>query len=231
MRNCASFPRLSGVPLIASLRASFCADSGSNLLKHTRFGQPHLRQFQLSADRRRLLWYSSSKAVGEAVVHLSDVKGICVGQHSATFRNFRLPALKHLSFSLVLGAEEEADSTADSAEDGGRAFSCDSQGDALKAVVLRGPLEEDAQTLDLTCKDEAEFDLWLCGLKALVAFHKNVLLSKTDLLSHSKRFRFVKLAPKNPFALLAPPVKRPGQRADSSSAVPFLQRGSPTPTS
>lgn len=154
------------------------------MLKHTRFGQPHLRQFQLSADRKRLLWYSASKGVGEAVVHIADVRGICIGQHSPTFQ---LPALRHLSFSLVLGEEEQSEFESEEARSGGSSFA--EEGTAFNAVVLPGPISSDVRTLDLTCKDEGEFDVWVCGIKALVAAHKKVLLSKTDLLSHSRRFR------------------------------------------
>jgi hypothetical protein len=123
---------------------------GSNLLKHTKHGLPHLRQFQLSEDHERLVWYTSSKMKDESVVNLRKVAQITTGQTTPTFMSYRLERLEHLSFSLV---------------------------------------EEDGQTLDITCKDHFEFDHWVCGLKALVTLHRGELLSKNDLLSHSKRFR------------------------------------------
>lgn len=47
----------------------------------------------------------------------------------------------------------------------------------------------DDSTLDLTCKDEFEFDTWVCGLKALTASNCGKLLSKQQLLAHSRRFK------------------------------------------
>merc|ERR1712139_178209 len=46
-----------------------------------------------------------------------------------------------------------------------------------------------SKTLDLTCKDEFEFDMWVTGLKALFYHTKNRTISKEALLGHSKRFR------------------------------------------
>ena len=43
-------------------------------------------------------------------------------------------------------------------------------------------------TLDLTCRDEREYDLWLIGLKALNFRNKELKVSKQVLLSHSRRF-------------------------------------------
>lgn len=43
-------------------------------------------------------------------------------------------------------------------------------------------------TLDLTCRDEREYDLWLIGLKALNFHNKELKVSKQVLLSHSRRF-------------------------------------------
>merc|ERR1719389_611675 len=45
------------------------------------------------------------------------------------------------------------------------------------------------KSLDLTCKDEFEFDLWVTGLKAIFYHVKNRQISKEELLGHSKRFR------------------------------------------
>ena len=44
------------------------------------------------------------------------------------------------------------------------------------------------KTLTLSCKDEYEFDLWVAGLKAVVADFADDMLSKQDLLSHSRIF-------------------------------------------
>jgi hypothetical protein len=44
------------------------------------------------------------------------------------------------------------------------------------------------KSLDLTCKDEFEFDHWVTGLKAIFYHLKNKQISKEQLLQHSKRF-------------------------------------------
>eukprot|EP00927_Polykrikos_kofoidii_P027215 TRINITY_DN24027_c0_g1_i1.p1 TRINITY_DN24027_c0_g1~~TRINITY_DN24027_c0_g1_i1.p1 ORF type:complete len:797 (+),score=206.68 TRINITY_DN24027_c0_g1_i1:93-2393(+) len=127
---------------------------GSNLLKHTHYGFPHLRQFQLSDDRKRLVWYSGAKRKEDSVIQLDEVTEIRLGQTTPVFLHYRLPMLEHLSFSLVYGG---------------------------KGVVQK--------TLDLTCKDEFEFDHWVTGLKAVFYHFKNRQISKEQLLGHSKRFR------------------------------------------
>jgi len=125
---------------------------GSNLLKHTHYGFPHLRQFQLSDDRKRLVWYSGAKRKDDSVVQLDEVTEIKLGQTTPVFLHYRLPMLEHLSFSLIHGK-------------GG------------------------SKTLDLTCKDEFEFDHWVTGLKAIIYHFKNKQISKEYLLAHSKRFK------------------------------------------
>ena len=115
---------------------------GTNLLKHTRYGFPHLRQFQLSEDTKRLLWYSSAKTKDESVVYLEKVTAIQLGQETSNFQSYKLPMLEHLSFSVM---------TPD-------------------------------RSLDLTCKDEFEFDYWITGLKALVYHHTGRYLNKEQLL-------------------------------------------------
>merc|ERR1719428_2218465 len=125
---------------------------GSNLLKHTHYGFPHLRQFQLSDDRKRLIWYSGAKRKDDSVVQLDEVVEIRLGQQTPVFLHYRLPMLEHLSFSLVYGPKG-------------------------------------SKTLDLTCKDEFEFDHWVTGLKAIFHHFKNRPISKMDLLDHSKRFK------------------------------------------
>lgn len=125
---------------------------GSNLLKHTQYGFPHLRQFQLSDDRKRLIWYSGNKHKENSVVQLDEVTEIRLGQTTKTFSAYRLPMLEHLSFSLVHGPKG-------------------------------------SKTLDLTCKDEFEFDHWVTGLKASLYHAKGRKISKEELLGHSKRFK------------------------------------------
>jgi len=125
---------------------------GANLLKHTHYGFPHLRQFQLSDDRRRLIWYSGAKRKEDSMVNLDEVVEIKLGQQTAVFLHYRLPMLEHLSFSIIYGPKG-------------------------------------TKTLDLTCKDEFEFDHWVTGLKAIFYSAKNKQISKEALLAHSKRFQ------------------------------------------
>ncbi|KAL8453890.1 hypothetical protein Emed_000601 [Eimeria media] len=97
------------------------------------------------------------------------LQGLVIGQKSATFMGYRIPALQHLSFSLVFRGDECPS-----------AFST--------KVELPETCLEDARTLDLTCKDEFEFDAWVTGCKAIIAANKGLKLSKMNLLSHSRRF-------------------------------------------
>nr|CEL76497.1 TPA: hypothetical protein BN1205_067330 [Toxoplasma gondii VEG] len=180
---------------------------GTNLLKHTSYGYPHLRQFQLSMDRRRLLWYTSSKAKSSSVVHLSLLRGILFGQQSPTFESYRLPGLQHLSFSLVFwsgACPPDPESDEDEDED-------ETERKTRNAIELKAPIPG-ARTLDLTCKDEFEFDMWITGLKAIIAANKGLRVSKKLLLSHSRRFRRA-LARNNVTIKLTalPEVKEPGQ--------------------
>ena len=48
--------------------------------------------------------------------------------------------------------------------------------------------EGESKTLDLACKEEREFDLWVIGIKALHSYFNNKVISKHDLLKHSKSY-------------------------------------------
>lgn len=103
-------------------------------------------------------------------MQLCDLQGLVLGQKSTTFAGYRIPALQHLSFSLVFKND----------------------GDPLEyATVLELPgfFADEARTLDVTCKDEFEFDVWITGLKSLIAANKGLKISKMQLLSHSRRFQ------------------------------------------
>lgn len=127
--------------------------SGANLLKHTSGGLPHLRQFQLSADKKRLLWYTANKSKHDSLVRINEIEELCIGQVTSAFKKYPLPLLQHLSFSINYSSN-------------GR-----------------------SRSLDLTCKDEAEFDLWVAGLKALIFHERSEPICKAALLSHSRKFR------------------------------------------
>eukprot|EP00743_Colponemidia_sp_Colp-15_P005287 GILK01005686.1.p1 GENE.GILK01005686.1~~GILK01005686.1.p1 ORF type:complete len:512 (-),score=123.18 GILK01005686.1:189-1724(-) len=156
-----------------SIKAIERMRQGANILKHTRTGYPHMRQFQLSADLGRLLWYTSSKSIKEASIQFKDVCEVRLGQTTRSFKRYKLPMLSHLSFSLIFKND------------------------------MRQPL-------DLTAKDEYEFDLWVTGVKALMYHWSDRLIAKLTLLNHSRRFN--DLLQKNNLsslstALMTPPPK------------------------
>jgi hypothetical protein len=77
-----------------------------------------------------------------------------MGQLSERFRNYPLPSLSHLSFTIIyrpLGTNTD-------------------------------------KTLDLTAKDEYEFDLWVTGIRGLTYHRRGYTISKMTLLAHSKSF-------------------------------------------
>ena len=114
---------------------------------------------------------TSAKAKTDSVIDLADVREIVIGQQTDSFKNYRLPMLEHLSFSILLGKEEPEQD---------------------KSLLRQaGELFTGSTTrcLDVTCKDEFEFDHWVTGVKALYYHHTNRKMSKMQLLEHSKRFR------------------------------------------
>ena len=126
---------------------------GSNLMRHSGKGYPHIRLFQLSDDLKRLIWLSSSKNINESRIDLRKVTNVVVGQKTEKFQKYPLPALSHLSFSIFYNISKD---------------------------------QEDS--LDLTCKDELEFDLWVTGIRALSYHFKGFNISKMILLGHSRVF-------------------------------------------
>ncbi|KAF4666703.1 hypothetical protein FOZ61_009387 [Perkinsus olseni] len=57
------------------------------------------------------------------------------------------------------------------------------------SLIYKPSGSEKVTALDLTCKDEFEYDIWLTGLKALLCAQRNSTISKEQLLAHSRRFR------------------------------------------
>lgn len=126
---------------------------GSNLLKHTRQGFPHIRLFQISSDLKRILWYTKSKKINEAQVSLDSIEDLVIGQTSENFIRYPLKMLEEFSFSIYYQRDGKTN------------------------------------TLDITCKDEREFDLWVIGIKALHSHFSGKIICKNDLLSHSRSYR------------------------------------------
>ena len=46
---------------------------GTNLMKHSTQGFPHLRFYQLSEDLRRLIWFSQSKSIDKSYIDMAKV--------------------------------------------------------------------------------------------------------------------------------------------------------------
>eukprot|EP00742_Colponemidia_sp_Colp-10_P002210 GILJ01002363.1.p1 GENE.GILJ01002363.1~~GILJ01002363.1.p1 ORF type:complete len:646 (-),score=71.18 GILJ01002363.1:240-2123(-) len=86
---------------------------GSALLKYGSSGQPHFRQFQLSADGKRLMWFSPKKTSDSTQVAIRDVIEIQKGQFSDKFKRQKRLEFQHLSFSLryttILGQVDTLD--------------------------------------------------------------------------------------------------------------------------
>lgn len=139
--------------------------SGSNLLKHSRSGVPQMRFFQLSPDLKVLNWSGGRSSVAERSIPISKIKYVSIGQVSEGFRSYPLPALAHLSFSIAFQTDEGLRDTSETRS-------------------LPVP-----RVIDLTAKDEDEFDYWVAGVKGLWACHTGNKLSKQSLLGHSRRFR------------------------------------------
>lgn len=89
---------------------------GTNLLKHTTLGYPHLRHFQLSADLRRLIWYSAGKSKDQTIIQLANVSQIKIGIDDSVKLNglpqaytFTVVAGKDGTYQLAAKDEEEFD--------------------------------------------------------------------------------------------------------------------------
>ena len=126
---------------------------GSNLLKFTTNGYPHIRLFQLSNDLERILWYTKSKTIDESKLEIKWIRDLTLGQISENFLNRPLKMLVDYSFSIYYKKNDEM------------------------------------KTLDIACKDEKEFDLWVIGIKALYTYTNSKIISKNDLLSHCRCYK------------------------------------------
>lgn len=49
---------------------------GSNILKHTRNGLPHIRLIKLTPDYKFLVWFTASKSHAETSVSLESIEQI-----------------------------------------------------------------------------------------------------------------------------------------------------------
>lgn len=74
---------------------------GTPFLKYGRHGFPHFRQFQLSDDNSKLVWFSKNKKMSKTQIDLADVDDIVLGQTTQTFERHLTPELDTASFSLL----------------------------------------------------------------------------------------------------------------------------------
>lgn len=123
------------------------------MLKHTNNGFPHIRNFQLSSDLKRILWYTKKKSISDAQISFESIVNIVKGQTSSNFKRYPLKMLEDFSFSIYFRDKSN-----------------------------------ETRTLDLTCKDEREFDLWMIALKALHCHFNKKVINKFNLLNHSSNF-------------------------------------------
>lgn len=74
---------------------------GCPLLKFGSYGYPHFRQFQLSTDNKKLVWFSAGKAITDSQIDLRDVDEIVLGQHTDKFgKHKEVVQLEKSSFSV-----------------------------------------------------------------------------------------------------------------------------------
>ncbi|CEO99998.1 hypothetical protein PBRA_007732 [Plasmodiophora brassicae] len=135
------------------------------LLKFGTSGKPKFRKFSLSADFRRLRWSSPNK---ESEIALDAVVSIKFGQRTEKFARNRRADLDHLSFSLLHYSRPAPPSTVGTTPHVGsvrRSSHSPSRSAAGSTSTLSGSGPID--TLDLVCKDEAEWRTWTAVLSGL----------------------------------------------------------------
>jgi len=74
---------------------------GTPFLKYGKRGYPHFRQFQLSSDNTKILWFSKQKKLRETQISVADIDDIRNGQTTPTFERHRAPELSRSSFSVI----------------------------------------------------------------------------------------------------------------------------------
>jgi alpha-tubulin suppressor-like RCC1 family protein len=130
---------------------------GGALLKFSRYGEPHFRQFTLSSDMTVLNWYSPKKKTKPTSVLISQIHLVLQGQTTDIFKKHRSHAqLAHLSFSLYYSKAVVA-----GAAGGG-------ENDDDEAAGGKQKLGSTSATLDLCCKDTDELNTWVTGMQWLV---------------------------------------------------------------
>jgi hypothetical protein len=81
---------------------------GAPFLKYGRFGFPHFREFQLTEDNMRIVWFSSGKSLSDSSLHLRDIEEIRMGQATEIFAKYPAPELAAASMSLMYDNRERS---------------------------------------------------------------------------------------------------------------------------
>lgn len=79
---------------------------GCPFLKYGQRGYPHFRQFQLSQDHTKIIWFTRTKKIKDSQVSLLDINEIVHGQTTSTFNRYRVPELKETSLSIIYGGHQ-----------------------------------------------------------------------------------------------------------------------------
>jgi len=74
---------------------------GTPFLKYGKRGYPHFRQFQLSPDNSKILWFSKQKKLRDTQISIADIDDVRDGQTTTTFERHRAPELSRSSFSII----------------------------------------------------------------------------------------------------------------------------------
>jgi hypothetical protein len=74
---------------------------GTPFLKYGTNGYPHFRQFLLSDDNMKIMWFSKLKRRKNTEIRIEHIREIREGQTTSTFERYEAPELKHQSFSIL----------------------------------------------------------------------------------------------------------------------------------
>lgn len=74
---------------------------GTSFLKYGKRGYPHFRNFQISDDNMRLVWFSKAKKLRDTQIEFADIQEIRMGQTTPVFKRHPAPELARSSFSVI----------------------------------------------------------------------------------------------------------------------------------
>eukprot|EP01054_Gregarina_sp_Poly1_P000775 Gregarina_sp_Poly_1__774@NODE_1185_length_4838_cov_96_099350_g815_i0_p1_GENE_NODE_1185_length_4838_cov_96_099350_g815_i0NODE_1185_length_4838_cov_96_099350_g815_i0_p1_ORF_typecomplete_len1109_score209_22Mcp5_PH/PF12814_7/1_2e04Mcp5_PH/PF12814_7/4_6e06PH_12/PF16457_5/9_9e03PH_12/PF16457_5/3_3e05PH/PF00169_29/0_0011_NODE_1185_length_4838_cov_96_099350_g815_i014424768 len=165
---------------------------GTNLLKHTSYGFPHLRHFQLSPDLKRLIWYSAGKSKDQTIIHLANVTQIKIGFEGNPRQSglpqvytFTLMAGRDGTFQLAAKDEEEYDLWVA----GLKALACWAHGRLINKVQLLSHSRRFRQALERQDLSARIDDKTNTTAFSLINAIKLPTLGRSDLLKKESRLR------------------------------------------